>query len=79
MFDVQIFQTFKKYEADHHQRFPPKGEALEKRWEEFRENQRKLHEQKKAAAEAAKAAKANPSAAAAASESQLVWILQYRL
>jgi hypothetical protein len=33
-----IYQHFKKYQIEHEKKHPSKGEALAKRWEEFKEN-----------------------------------------
>lgn len=30
-----VYQFFKKYQDEHEKKFPPKGAALAKRWEEF--------------------------------------------
>ena len=49
---MQIYQHFKKYQIEHEKKHPPKGEALAKKWEEFKENQKKLAEMKKEQANA---------------------------
>ena len=53
----QIYQHYKKYQIEHEKKFPPKGEALAKKWDEFKKKQEELHKMK-AAKEAE--AKANP-------------------
>ena len=53
----QIYQHYKKYQIEHEKKFPPKGEALAKKWDEFKKKQEELHKMK---AEKEAEAKANP-------------------
>jgi len=57
LFVQQIYQHYKKYQIEHEKKFPPKGEALAKKWKAFEEKQKELHKLK---AEKDAEAKANP-------------------
>ena len=52
----QVFNFFKRYQAEHYKRVPSNTEELKKKWNDYNENQKKLAEIKKQEAEAAKLA-----------------------
>lgn len=35
---VQVYQFYKKYQDEHEKKFPSKGEALAKRWDQFKKD-----------------------------------------
>lgn len=35
---LQVYQFFKKYQDEHEKKFPPKGDELAKRWDQFKKD-----------------------------------------